>query len=77
MKNSRNVIAVAPNHIGAGISKYKGEIDSNLHSLIKFAGLNYTPYIFNDGRILLVLPENAGAFLYSDKEMLFKIISLE
>ena len=76
MKNTRGVISIAPNHIEKGIAKYGGILDGQLASLIKSAGLQYTPYIFGDGRILLVLPNNLGGFLYSDKEAMFEALSL-
>lgn len=77
MKTAKNVEKVLPEHIKPGIKKYGGEIDTHLASLIKFAGLNYTPYKFKDGRILLVLPNEIAAFLYKDKETLFEALSLE
>lgn len=76
MKNKRGVVTVASKHIEAGIVKYKGEIDGHLTSLIKSAGLQYTPYLFKDGRILLVLPNNLGAFLYNDKDTMFEALHL-
>lgn len=76
MKNTKSIVTVAHTHIEKGITKYGGVIDSHLASLIKAAGLHYTPYIFNDGRILLVMPNNVAAFLYKDKETLFDALSL-
>lgn len=76
MKNNKGVVPVAPGHVEKGITKYGGVIDAHLTSLIKSAGLQYTPYLFNDGRILLVLPNNLGAFLYADKDTLFEALSL-
>ena len=77
MKNKRGVISISANHIEAGIAKYKGVQDETISKLIKFSGLEYTPYLFNDGRVLLVLPNNIAAFLYDDKEALFDALSLE
>ena len=76
MKNSKGVVTVAQGHIEKGIAKYQGVIDAQLTSLIKSAGLQYTPYLFNDGRILLVLPNNLGGFLYDDREAMFAALSL-
>ena len=72
----KKVVKIELRHIEPGILKYKGEIDKHLQGLIKSAGLNYVPYRFNDGRYLLVLPENLGAFLYADEETVFATLSL-
>ena len=76
MKNTKGVVLVARGHIEKGIAKYGGVIDTQLTSLIKSAGLQYTPYQFNDGRILLVLPNSLGGFLYDDRETMFAALSL-
>jgi hypothetical protein len=67
MKN-KGIISVAESHIEKGIAKYHGVIDAQLTSPIKSAGSQYTPYLFKDGRILLVLPGGLGGFLYDDRE---------
>jgi hypothetical protein len=77
MSDTRKIVTVASKHIEAGIVKYDGKVDSHLATLIKAAGLTYTPYLFKDGRILLVLPENLSAFLYPDREFLFEKLNLE
>lgn len=71
------IISVAPRHIKPGIQKYGGTIDQHLQSLITNAGLTYTPYVFKDGRILLVLPYDSPAILYPDKETLYEVLNLE
>lgn len=71
------IIKVQLEHIELGILKYGGVVDVHLQTLIKAAGLEYIPYVFKDGRILLVLPNNMGAFLYSNKENLFSVLKLE
>ena len=76
MKNTKGVVTVAQGHIEKGIAKYQGVIDAQLTSLIKSAGLQYTPYRFNDGRILLVMPNNLGGFLYDDRVAMFEALSL-
>jgi hypothetical protein len=76
MKDQKTVISIAADLIERGIKKYRGEIDPNLQSIIKSAGFGFTPYIFNDGRILLVLPNNTAAFLYANKEVLYEMLSL-
>lgn len=70
------IISVEAQFIEPGIKKYNGKIDAHLVSLIKGARLSYTPYVFNDGRVLLVLPNNTAAFLYADKEALLEALSL-
>lgn len=67
---------MAPAHIEKGIAKYGGVVDAQLNSLIKAAGLQYTPYLFNDGRVLLVLPNSLGAFLYDDRDTMFEALNL-
>jgi hypothetical protein len=76
MNDKKEIVSVAHKHIGAGIKKYKGVPDTQLNMLITKAGFNYTSYVFDDGRILLVLPNNIGAFLYEDKETVFKALDL-
>ena len=44
---------IAPHHIEPGIKKYQGVVDHHLQQLINNAKLEYTPYVFNDGRILI------------------------
>jgi hypothetical protein len=76
MSDNKGIVSVASKHIETGIKKYSGEPDAQLNTLIHNAGFNYTSYIFNDGRILLVLPDNVAAFLYADQEALFKALDL-
>ena len=71
------VIPVAPNHLEPGIIKYKGEIDAEITKICHAAGLNYTVYMFADNRMLLILPNGMGGFLYPNKETLLKSLSLE
>lgn len=77
MKADKRVISIAKEHIEPGIKKYRGEIDAHIASLLKAAKLAYTPYLFADGRVLLVLPNNAAAFLYESKDVLFQTLQLE
>lgn len=76
MDGKKEIITVASHNIEKGIQKYGGKVDAHLSSLIKGANLTYTPYLFNDGRILLVMPNNISAF-YSDQEFLFQHLNLE
>jgi hypothetical protein len=76
MSKKKIVIPIASKHIERGIKKYQGEIDTYLHTVIKAAGFGFTPYLLNDGRILLVLPNNTAAFLYPNKEVLFNTLNL-
>jgi hypothetical protein len=75
-ENTKGVVMVAQGHIEKGIAKYQGVIDAQLTSLIKSAGLQYTPYQFNDGRILLVMPNDLGGLLYDSREAMFAAQSL-
>ena len=74
--NTKKIVKVDAIHIEAGIKKYEGVVDLHLHNIIQAAGLNYTPYTFKDGRILLVLPNELAAFLYKDEETVFETLSL-
>ena len=76
MSDNKGIVSVASKHIEAGIKKYSGKPDAQLNILIHNAGFNYTSYIFNDGRILLVMPGNVGAFLYADHEALYMALDL-
>jgi hypothetical protein len=76
MGDKKGIVSVAANHIQAGIKKYKGEPDAHLNAVIRNAGLSYTSFVFNDGRILLVMPDNLGAFLYADQDVLFEALDL-
>lgn len=76
MKDKKEVVPIAAKHIERGIQKYQGKIDTQLHTIIKAAGLGFTPYLFNDGRILLVLPNNTAAFLYPDRDVLYANLNL-
>jgi hypothetical protein len=68
---------LAAKHIETGIKKYKGEPDARLNTLISSACFNYTSYVFNDGKILLVLSDNVGAFLHAGKETVFEALDLQ
>jgi hypothetical protein len=63
-------------HIDPGIEKYKGTSDVEIDKLCQMAGLNYTSFIFADGRALLVLPNKTGGVLYPDKETLMNSLNL-
>jgi hypothetical protein len=76
MSGNKGIVSVASKHIESGIKKYRGEPDAHLNAVIQNAGFNYTSYVFNDGRILLVLPDNIGAFLYADQDTLFEALDL-
>ena len=76
MEKGKEVISVASKHIESGIKKYNGIQDIQLNSLIRNAGFDYTAYVFEDKRILLVLPGNTSAFLYADENILFQMLDL-
>ena len=73
----KEIVSVAREHIQPGIKKYQGKVDSQLAKLIAIAGFNYTPYLFNDGRVLLVLPHDSAAFIYQSKEHVYKKLNLD
>ena len=75
--SENKIIAVNSEHIEKGIEKYGGVVDEHLQKLIGQAGLQYTPYRFKDGRVLLVLPGNISAFLYPDVGSLYDHLDLK
>ena len=74
---SDKIITVAKHHIERGIEKYKGVVDEHLQGIITRSGYEYTPYLFADGRVLLVLPHNLSALLYPSKKVLFEKLVLD
>jgi hypothetical protein len=74
--SDKKILSIAVEHIEPGIKKYEGRVDTHLSAVIKAAGLSYTPYIFKDGRILLVMPSNSAAFLYPNQGILYDALSL-
>jgi hypothetical protein len=72
----KEVVVIDPMHIEVGIKKYEGTVDAHIESLIQSAGLQYKPYVFKDGRVLLVLPNKVAAILYASEEVLFKTLNL-
>lgn len=77
MNTNKHIIQVSAKNIDRGIERYGGVIDNHLQNLIKSAGLEYTPYKFVDGRILLVLPNKIAGILYPDMDSVIENINLE
>jgi|GEM_PF-474069 len=77
MNALKNIIRVKAQHIEPTIKKYQGKGNAQLFALLKKAGYNYTPYIFNDGRILLALPYNTCAFLYPNEKVVIEFLRLK
>jgi hypothetical protein len=75
--SDKAVVIVQSKHIALGIEKYKGKIDEHLQSIVKNAGYEYKTYVFNDGRVLLVLPHEISALLYASKELLYAKLQLD
>lgn len=75
--STKEVVIVQSKHIALGIEKYQGEIDEHLQALVKNAGYDYKTYVFNDGRVLLVLPHEISALLYASKELLYTKLQLD
>lgn len=75
--SSKPVVIVQSKHIALGIEKYQGKIDEHLQAIVKNAGYEYKTYMFNDGRILLVLPHEISALLYASKEALYAKLHLD
>lgn len=65
---------VEAKHVERGIQKYQGVKDVELNRFIGNAGLRYEAYTFNDGRVLLVLPNALGGMLYNSKQDVYDIL---
>jgi hypothetical protein len=68
------IIHVKKEHIPLGIEKYKGKIDEELARHLKNAKLDYIPYVFEDGRVLMVLEILETGFLYPSKKVVFETL---
>lgn len=75
--SNKDVIIVQSKHIAPGIEKYQGKIDEHLQAIVKNAGYDYKTYVFNDGRVLLVLPHAISALLYASKDLLYQKLQLD
>jgi hypothetical protein len=75
--SNKEVVIVQSKHIELGIEKYQGKIDEHLQAIVKNAGYEYKTYVFNDGRILLVLPHKISALLYASRELLYAKLQLD
>lgn len=73
---SQGIVKVKAEHIEPGIAKYGGQLDVHLNNVLTKAGYEYTVYRFKDDRILLVLPGQIAAFLYTNEQVLFDKLSL-
>jgi hypothetical protein len=72
----KDVIIVKKEHIDLGIQKYGGVLDTELMQLFDLSGLSVKPYLFNDGRILLLYTGQEHGILYASKEVLFNKLDL-
>ena len=63
---------ILQHHIEPGIAKYKGKEDGYLQVLLDTANMQYTPYVFEDGRIMLVNPKREFGLLYDSEEELLE-----
>ena len=68
---------ITKEHIAPGISKYGGVIDEHLKFVLQSNDLNFIPYKFNDGRIMLVYESEEFAILYSSLEELYEAIACD
>lgn len=72
--SEHKIIRVKSDHIQPGIEKYKGKIDAELQRHLINAKLEYIPYLFEDGRVLMVLEIMNTAFLYPSKKVVFETL---
>jgi CRISPR/Cas system CMR-associated protein Cmr3 (group 5 of RAMP superfamily) len=72
----KDIVLVLQKHLALGIEKYEGKIDVPLQELIDKSNYQYKVYRFNDGRILLVLPDESSGILYANQEILFQRLDL-
>lgn len=71
------VQAVPGKFIEKGIAHYGGVLDTELQAMIAKAGFPYEPYLFKDGRMMLVNRELNFGFLYSSKDEVMEKLVLE
>lgn len=71
-----SIIIVKKEHLQRGIEKYQAKIEPHLQSLLTRAGFNYEVYLFNDQRVLLVLPNQLSGILYPNKDVMLAKLSL-
>lgn len=73
----KKVVLVKEKYIDRAIEKYKGEIDQSLEAVLTNGGLTFTPYVFQDNRVLLVSASKTFGLLYPSKNVLFEFVNLE
>ncbi len=61
----KDVLVIKKEHLQPGIKKYNGVIDSELKELFSLAGLDVEPYLFRDGRILVIYKGQHNGILYA------------
>lgn len=76
MKNTKDIVIVRKEHIEPGIKKYDGRVDENLKKLFTLSGIEVTPYLFADGRVLLLYPNQENGILYASTDILFQKLDL-
>ncbi len=74
---TKDIVIVRKEHIEPGIEKYNGRIDSDLEKLFVLSGQEVKPYVFEDGRVLLLYKEQEHGILYASKDVLFSKLDLE
>ena len=72
----KDLLVIKQEHIQPGIKKYNGVIATDLQELFALAGLTVDPYLFNDGRILVIYKGQQNGILYASKEVLFDKLDL-
>ena len=72
--SDHKILKVKQEHIQPGIEKYKGKLDAELQRHLKNAELDYLPYVFEDGRVMMVLEMMEIAFLYPNKQAVFETL---
>ena len=69
-------IVVHKDHLQRGINKYNGRVDTHIQQLLVHAHIRATPYIFADGRVLLVYDQQSYGILYPTTASFYKRLSL-
>ncbi len=77
MKKKIPKTLVQAKHIEKGIEKYQGKPNPVIKKHLDNINWNYTPYLFSDGRVMLVYPDNSFAILYSSTESLYQDMDQE
>ncbi len=77
MKKQKPKTLVQAKHIQLGLEKYGGKESIEIQKHLENINWNYTAYLLEDGRVMLVYPDKSFGILYLNKEFLFQDMEKE